>query len=68
MINLKKEQVEQIINYLNIAFEKAINDQLPMSQDSIKNMIKLLNKKLKKKWVFHLNKPSGKILKSKKQK
>ena len=49
MINLKKEQVEQIINYLNIAFEKAINDQLPMSQDSIKNMIKLLNKKLKKK-------------------
>ena len=44
MINLKKEEVEQIINYLNMAFEKAVIDQLPVSQDSIKAIIKLLRK------------------------
>jgi len=49
MINLKEEEVEQIINYLDMAFEKAVNDQLPVSQDSIKAMSKLLRKKIKNK-------------------
>ena len=49
MINLKEEEVEEIINYLDMAFEKAVNDQLPVSQDSIKAMIKLLRKRLKNK-------------------
>jgi len=48
MISLTREEVEKIINYLDMAFEKAVNDELPVSQDGIKALIKVLSKKLKK--------------------
>jgi hypothetical protein len=49
VISLKKDEAEEIISYLEMAFKKAVTDQLPVSQDSIKAIIKLLRKRLKNK-------------------
>jgi hypothetical protein len=44
-INLTKDQKKKLISYLDMAFEDAVNKQLPLTQDGIKDMIKYIRSK-----------------------
>ena len=43
-LKLTKDQVKSIISYLDMAYEKAQDQQLPLTQDNIKNTIKMFKK------------------------
>lgn len=44
-INLTKEQKKMLLSYLDMAYENAVEKQLPVSQDGIKDIIKYIRSK-----------------------
>jgi len=44
-INITKEQKKMLLVYLDMAYDNAVNKQLPLTQDGIKDMIKYIRSK-----------------------